>query len=147
MGIAYRSNVGNGLSVSVWDGDVTPQQRVDRISVLGSDPEWGASGLILTDLTGVSAASRPKADDIADAAEQFLAQVAGRVSQAKWAIVADHAFDEARDFGERIESEVPRVIVFNNLDTACSWLGTDAAVARESVASLRQEIRSRDGST
>jgi hypothetical protein len=142
MGIAYCHDARARLSVSVWDGEVTSDDRVAHISALASDREWGTGGLLLTDLRGVSRASLPQAEQILEAAGAFLQHLAPQVRTAKWAMVAGDTFDQAKRFGAYIEEEVERLIVFNDLDTACIWLGADKAEVRAIVARLRDGIRS-----
>jgi tellurite resistance protein len=43
VGIAYRHDRATGLSVSVWDGEVSAEQRQRHMARLASDPEWGSS--------------------------------------------------------------------------------------------------------
>ena len=130
MGIAYRCDKTLGLSVSVWDGEVSRADRKDHVAALASDPDWGATGLLLTDLTGVSAAMRPSAKEVLEAAAEFSEKLAGQVRDAKWAMVAGETFVLAQRFGTYLEEEVRRLIVFNDVETACTWLGVDAAAAR-----------------
>jgi hypothetical protein len=145
MGISYRVDTATGLSVSVWDGEVTGDQRREHMQALASDDAWGAGGLYLTDLTGVASSSVPGVDEVLDAAAAFLETLASQVGRAKWAIVAGDTFERAQRFGSYIEEEVPRLIVFNALDTACTWLGVDVLAARAVVDALREEIRSSEG--
>ena len=48
-------------------------------------------------------------------------------------VVANETFVLAQRFSTYLEEEVPRLIVFNDLDTACTWLGIDTAAARAHV--------------
>jgi hypothetical protein len=145
MGIAYRCDK-TGLTVSVWDGEVTDEQRRQHIANLQSDPEWGAGGLLLTDLTGVSAARRPTAKQVLETAAEFSEKLAPVVRDAKWAIVAGETFVLAQRFGTYLEEEVPRLIVFNDLATACTWLGVDGAEVGTLLDELRGEVRSSQAS-
>ena len=147
MGIAYRCDEKTGLSLSVWDGEVTTDDRRRHIAALASDPDWGARGRLLTDLTGVSAAGRPSAKSVLDAAAEFSEKLAGQVRNAQWAIVAGETFVLAQRFGSYLEEEVHRLIVFNDLDTACTWLGVDAADARELIGELRESLRNHDAAS
>ena len=141
MGIAYRCDIERGLSISVWHGETTAEERREQLTTLASDPDWAAGRLIVSDLTSVSSASGPGDGEIAETAAVFVERFAGAALHAKWAIVADHAYEHAQAFGEQIEAAAPRVIVFNNLETGCAWLGVDAEVVRTIADDLRQEIR------
>ncbi len=141
MGIAYRCETRIGLAVAVWEGEITDDQRRLHMAKLAADPDWDATRLLITDLTGVSPQSRPTADKIAEAGDTFLQQLANRAANVKWAIIADHTFEDARKFGAHIEGEVPHMIVFNRLDTACVWLGIDSNDVRPVIEELRQQLR------
>lgn len=143
MGIAYRCDVSSSLNVSVWQGEITSDEGRLHMAALAADPEWAAGRSIVIDLTRVAATPTP-AGDVAESAEAFLQNLAGPALQAKWAIVADQTFERARAFGERVEYAVPRLIVFNNLETACTWLGVDPADVRAIAEDLRREIRTRE---
>jgi hypothetical protein len=143
MGIAYRCDVSNRLSISVWQGEITADEGKLHLAALAADPEWAAGRSIVIDLTRVAATPTP-ADDVAQSAEAFLQILAGQARQAKWAIVADQTFERARAFGERVERAVPHLIVFNNLETACAWLGVDPTEVRTIADDLRREIRARE---
>jgi hypothetical protein len=147
MGIAYRCDQKTKLSVSVWDGEVTPDDCARHMAALGADPDWGQRGRVLTDLTGISAARRPSAKEVLEAAAEFSEKLADQVRNAQWAIVAGETFVLAQRFGAYLEEEVRRLIVFNDLDTACTWLGVDAADARELIGELREHLRHPDTST
>jgi hypothetical protein len=147
MGIAYRCDKTTGLCVSVWDGVVTDEQRRQHMATLEADPEWGAGGLLLTDLTGVSAARRPTAKQVLETAADFSERLAPMVRDAKWAMVAGETFVLAQRFGSYLEEEVPRLIVFNDLATACTWLGVDGAEVGTLLDELRGEVRASETSS
>jgi hypothetical protein len=141
MGIAYRCDETTGLCVSVWDGEVTDEQRRQHIATLEADRGWGSGGLLLTDLSGVSASRRPSVKQVLEAAGEFSEKLARHVRDAKWAMVASETFVLAQRFSTYLEEEVPRLIVFNDLATACTWLGVDGAAAGTVVDELRAELR------
>ena len=145
MGIAYRCDKGTGLCVSVWDGVVTAEQRRQNIAMLEADPGWGTCRLLLTDLTGVSAARRPSAKEVLEAAADFAEKLAPQVRDAKWAMVASETFVLAQRFSTYLEEEVLRLIVFNDLATACTWLGVEGTEAGRVIDELRAQLRLTDG--
>jgi hypothetical protein len=141
MGIAYRCGTATGLSVEVWDGEVGIDEARRHIARLAADPEWAASRRIVTDLSSLSAGSRPDADQLAQLGDAFLHQLAYLVGDVKWSVIADQAFDEAIGFGARIKHEVRRMIVFNGLATACVWLGVDTSAVQPVLTELRRQLR------
>jgi hypothetical protein len=64
-----------------------------------------------------------------------------KISNLKVAIVADKAFKEAVVFERLILRYMPSVIVFNNLETACTWLGIEVDRAAPALRSLRSLSR------
>ncbi len=125
----------------MWDGPVTPDERRRHMELLAADAKWGTTGLVLTDLSTVSPLSSPSPEELLDAAALFLDLLASRARNARWAVVASDLFDPARRFGAYIEEGVRRMIVFNEIFTACTWLGVDAGVVTEVVDDLRRELR------
>jgi hypothetical protein len=141
MAIAFRAE--HGLSVSVWDGTVSSDDVARHIETLGTDPGWAASGRFLTDLSSVAEESIPNPAQVLDAAARFLERLGERAREAKWAILAGAAFAQARRFGTYLEEDIPRLIVFNELPTACLWLGVNEPAARAITADLRHTLRTR----
>ena len=76
-----------------------------------------------------------------ESAAEFAEKLAAPVRDAKWAMIASETFVLAQRFGSYLEEEIRRLIVFNDLETASTWLGVDAAVVRRQVDELRAELR------
>jgi hypothetical protein len=139
MGIAYRVDEPRGVTVSAWTGEVARDEVMSHVAALAATPEWGASGRILSDLTGLSPRALPDPDDVADLADAFVAQLDGRAQPAKWAIVARGAFNRALQFGDEIGDAERRVLVFLDLESACIWLGVAVGRIRPVLDALRHE--------
>jgi len=139
MAISFRAE--HGLTVSVWDGTVSTDEVTRHLETVAVDPAWAASGRFLTDLSGVATESIPDPEQILDAAARFLERLDERVRDAKWAIVASAAFAQARRFGSYLEEDIPRIIVFNELRTACVWLGVNESAVRAIITDLRRTSR------
>jgi hypothetical protein len=104
MGIAYRTDGPGGVSVSVWVDKVTRKRALQHVVDLAAEPDWGASGRILTDLSYVSSRSIPTPDQVLKMAYLFEEQIGGRTRSARWAVMANQAFDEATRFGDEIRT-------------------------------------------
>ncbi len=76
-----------------------------------------------------------------EAAAEFAEKLAAPVRDAKWAMIASETFVLAQRFGSYLEEEIRRLIVFNDLETACTWLGVDPVIVRKQVDELRAELR------
>jgi len=59
----------------------------------------------------------------------------------KSAVVAGDNFDRARSFESHNEPAGLRLIVFNDLFNACTWLGIDTSIALDTLEALRTEAR------
>jgi hypothetical protein len=144
VGIAYRVNEPDGVSVSVWTGEVTSDQAMQHVAELAASPDWGTRGRILTDLTGLVFSALPDRDQVSELADAFTKQLDGRAQPSRWAIVANVAFPRASQFSEAIVGEVRSLIVFFDLASACIWLDIELDALRPVLESLRVEARSQD---
>lgn len=135
MGIAYRHTA--FISVDVWSGTIEPRDAAEHVEAIAREPEWGVQGAILTDLTEIDPESRPSPETLQLVAAMFVERMGDRVRDAKWAVVADVTFEDATRFSSYVEATAPRLIVFNEITTACAWLGVDESEVRAIVAELR----------
>jgi len=142
MGIAYRVDEPAGVSTSVWAGLVTYDQAMQHVAALAATPEWGAGGLILTDLTAVASTSFPDREQVSELASRFVDQLDDRSRSTKWAVIANEIFSRASQFGEELGDAARRLIVFFDLASACIWLGVDLDAMRAVIERLREEARS-----
>ena len=140
MTIVYDIDKNKGITYVVWDGVVAAEQYLTHVRRLLSDSDWPPHrGLHLSDLRSTSL------DSTIDKA--VLEKVVGmfaehpKISTVKTAIVAHEAFHQALLYERLISPVEPSVIVFHNLDTACTWLGTDSASAAHVLQSLRTRAR------
>jgi hypothetical protein len=134
--IAYHSDPATRVTVSVWR-DVTPADLTSHLDHLAADPNYASSRLLLTDLRAIAPGERPTQEQVDMAAREFVRRFGETMTSVKWAIVARHAFPEASAFDERIRDHVPRVMAFNDLGTACVWLGADAVQIERIIDDLR----------
>ena len=135
MGIAFRNAA--RISVDVWSGTIEPREAAEHVEAIAREPEWGVQGAILTDLTGIDTESRPSPEALQVTAAMFVERMGDRVRDAKWAVVADVTFEDATRFSSYVEATAPRLIVFNEITTACAWLGVDESEVRAIIAELR----------
>jgi hypothetical protein len=140
MGIAFRSDEESGLSVSVWVGMITPADVHRHLTALERDQNWGAGGSALTDLSGVSEASRPTPERLLNAANEFTTRLGSRLQNGCWAIVGGPTFAEANRFAAYLEEEVGEMWVFEDLVAAAEWLGYDNGVVARMVADVREDL-------
>jgi hypothetical protein len=130
------------MTVSVWR-DVTPADVASHLDRLAADPNYASSRLLLTDLRAIARDERPTPEQVDMAAREFVQRFGETMTTLKWAIVARHAFPEASAFDEQMRGHVPRVLAFNDLGTACVWLGADVV----QIERIIDDLRSRSVST
>ena len=137
MGIAYRLDQTQGLTIVVWDGTVTEGDVEEQVRRLAADPDWPPGLRQLSDMT--SATSVP------DVANTNIIEMIAEMPEARpirFAFVAREGFAAVRRYERAVETVgVTRVIVFNDLPTACTWLGVDEVATRATIDALRQELR------
>jgi hypothetical protein len=138
MSILYRIDKQHGITFVVWDGVIRANDFLTHVNQLLADADWPPyEHLQLSDLQ--TATLDPTFDE---SALQKAANLFGQhpaISNLKVAIVTQTEFKSATDFERLIVKYLPSVIVFNDLETACLWLGIDIAIALHVLNSLRDK--------
>jgi hypothetical protein len=139
MAISYVCDEAIGLSVTVAEGILTAEDWRAHVLRQMADPAWPAGRASLTDATRVRVSEQARAigDDIAS----LYAPKKDRTQRMRFAIVAHFAFADARSFEGAVEPHGTRPIVFNDLPTACVWLGVDQDRAGALIEELRNSMR------
>ena len=139
MGIAYDFR--NNLALEVWDGTVTLDEWLDLVRKQVDDPEWPARrGMGLTDLRYGLPDPAIGGAEIRQVAALYGAH-REKIVRARVALVSGEAFRKSRLFGHFMANYGLTVIVFDDLDTACRWLGVDAGEVQHSIEGLRAGLR------
>jgi hypothetical protein len=141
MGIAYCCDKNKGITYEVWDGVVTGAQWLEHARSQVADRDWFAGSRSLTDLESVSADTSIGKAEIKQVAAIYGAHVK-KIVTGKAAVVANKAFQQSPLFELFTSKHGLRLIVFNDVGTACKWLGIDAKEAEQSIKQLRVKIRS-----
>ena len=137
MAIEYRLDRALGLTLVVWDGVVTGHEAEEQVRRLRADPDWPPGRLHLLDLTSVSSVPTVGETRLVE----MLAEMA-EMRQIRFAVIAGDAFVEATRFQEAASAVgVTHIIVFNELSTACAWLGIDFDATRTALHALRNGLR------
>lgn len=138
MTIGYRIYKTLGLTLVVWDGDISGDEAEDQIRTLRSDPDWPPGPLHLLDTTTVTSAPL--------VANTKLVEMLNEIAESKlirFAVVAsgDSSAEATKFQAAATAVGVSQVIVFNDISAACSWLGIDLPATRTTLADLRRELR------
>lgn len=138
MGIAYRCDKTNGVTLAVWSGQITPADWEASISKQVADPEWPAGPRYLTDIR--SAVLDPSK------MEPNFGRMVDKVADwippgMKYAIVAPNNFQLASGFRDRMKHLDVTCIVFTDFTVACLWLGLDRQSTEQSLQQLKEQAR------
>ncbi len=139
MSIGYRSIPRIGVIVEVWDGLITVDQWRAHVDRYLSDPERLSGDRNVVDVTTADASAIGDADE-AGIVAKYLPH-ASELAHRRSAVIAAGEFTPSFEFGRRIERLGLKVIVFNELMGACTWLGLDASEVRPIIKDLRAAMR------
>ncbi len=143
MGIAYRRDPTTDVTITVWDGPVSPDDWRKLVAEQNSDPDWPTAHLLGVFETAHGFSSFDD-DDVID---EMIATYKGRADTArvqKSALVTQLQLGRAGDIPQALRDFGVRVITFGDLRTAAAWLGADLGTTERIVDELRAEIRARD---
>jgi hypothetical protein len=139
MGAAHLTDAIQGLTVAVWDGDVSPVEWREHLDGLLREEDLPACRLFIADIRGAADVSSIDDTHI----DAMGARFAGAApAGSKVAIVASTLFDGAQTYQSRTEILGVQTAVFVNFASACSWLGVDLETANLAVMRVRKHIRS-----
>ena len=139
MGIAYSCDKDKGISYEVWEGLITGSDWVAHIRRQVADREWPAGDKSVTDVQMVSSDSSIEKADLEQVMAIYRAQPA-KLAQGRAAVVASQEFRSSQLFQIFTSRHGFRLIVFNDLNLACKWLGIDTKDAERSVNLLRAKL-------
>lgn len=139
MTYARASDAAIGLDVTIAAGTITRADMLEHVRGQIADPHWPAGQLSLADFRLVDAVSITP-DDLRDAATLYEPK-ARAIAQHKTAYLRSPAFRGAtvltREFEQRYGIGP---VSFDDLASACEWLGVDVRVAERLVAGLHIEL-------
>ena len=140
MSIGYKFIKEKHLNISVWDGKVTLDEWLDNLRQIISGPDFPTTLMQIADLR--SAAADPSIDErgIKQAAELIGTHTVNRTGK-KIAIVAGKEFKRSKMFENLVKIHFWNAIVFNDLSTACTWLGIDTMETQQEIEQIRIKLR------
>jgi hypothetical protein len=139
VGITYRLDKDQGLTVIVWDGVVTADDWRAHLRAIFDDPGWPPGPRNLTDLRSADVSGITDEEE-ADVLAMYLPHL-DKIRGMKSAAIAGDNFARSLDFESHKEPAGLSLIVFNDLLNACTWLGVDKTAAQTAVTELRNELR------
>jgi len=141
--ITYAYDEPQRLVVQVWVGEVIADQWRAWASQRLDDPNMVTAQRILADVTRWTPDESIGEEMIREVAQRWGASriLAGKPV----AIVAQNLFWDAQTFEKVLAGYGGRVIVFNDLDTACTWLDVDPVSTGQRVRQMAADLQSLDG--
>ena len=140
MGITRRYIEAEDFVVTVWDGVVTADDWAIAVKDQSTDPALLRARRRLTD-TRTVAGSRLSPAEVATVGTSYD-DLAIPSTGVRLAIVANEGWSVAQIVKKRMQTYGVSTQVFDDVHTACAWLGVDAAIALVTIGELRQELRS-----
>jgi hypothetical protein len=139
MGTAYVTDAIQGLTVAVWEGDVSAAEWREHLDLVLGEADLPACRLFLADIRGAADVSTIDDTHLDAMASRFAgaAPVGSRV-----AIVASSLFRGAQTYQSYTMSRRVETAVFFDVPSACSWLGVDLETANLAIMRVRSHIRS-----
>ncbi len=141
MSIIYQPDHNKGIGYVCWTGTISAAEFLEhtRLNLEGSD--WPPKrNLVLIDAR-YAWVDHTMDETLAGQILQLNHDHQDKGYNLRVAIVATNLFEKAKIF-ERIASRTSSsVIVFNDLDTACTWLGIDPLGAEQTLQQMRIQER------
>jgi hypothetical protein len=143
MSNEYLIKKDGGIIVEVWAGRITADEFLDHERQQWLDPDFPNGPKVIVDITCASFDPAITDDEI----RQFV-EVAGQYPEksagAKVAIVDLNDFGRAKMFGKLVRPQGITVIAFNDICTACAWLGVDNNDVKDWVKDTRNRLLTDD---
>jgi hypothetical protein len=133
VGIGYRLDTAQGLTLVVWDDDVTADESTSYVMRLSADFDWPPGLLHLTDLTTAGEVVAPDRD--------LLGELVAGHDPFRMAIIAPAASGVASRFEHAAASIGSNAVMFDGLRAACAWLGIDDAATRVTLDAIRHDLQ------
>ena len=143
MPIAYAYDEAQRLVVQVWVGEVIADQWRAWVSQRLNDPNMVAAERILADVTRWTPHESIGQEVLREVAQRWGAS--GIMVGKPVAIVAETRPSNAQAIDNVLAQFEGKVIVLNDLDTACTWLGVDPVTTGQRVRQMAADLRSLEG--
>ena len=136
MGIKYRIHVEKKIVFVVWKGVISADEWFEHIQRLIVDSHWPSISAMLVNLHSITDVSSIGETEIQHAVALFNS-IPSALSNKRIAVVAGDTFWKSRRFGQLIAPYGPSVLVFNDMSTACIYLGIKLTDATKAIQELR----------
>ena len=138
MGIKYRVHVEKKIVFVAWKGVISAEIWYEHIQRLIADAHWPSVSAMLVNLHSITDVSSIGEAEIQHAVT-FFNSIPEALSNKRIAAVAGDAFWKSRRFGQLIAPYGPSVLVFNDMSTACIYLGIKLTDTAKAIQQLRDD--------
>ena len=141
MGHAYTIRKEERLVIEVWVGKITKNELLEHERKHIKDPDLPSAPRVLIDITAAHfdpAIGNKEIEEFVDLYREHRDKTAG----AKVAVVAEQEFQIAKKYESKAMRLAIDVIVFNEIDNACTWLGVNMREAQQWIHSKRVDLLS-----
>jgi len=136
MAIKYRVHVEKRIVFVAWKGVISAETWFEHIQRLIADTHWPSITAMLVNLHSITDVSSIGEAEMQHAIALFNS-VPDALSNKRIAAVASDAFWKSHRFGQLIAPYGPSVLVFNDMSTACLYLGIKLTDATKTIQELR----------
>lgn len=140
MSIGYICKPNVSLAICVWDGVVTWDDWQKNMLRLFNDPDYFSIQQQIVDLRFSSIDSSITVQKLRQMSD-FMVSHRQDFSLRKLALVAGEEWAKLKDFESAVKTASVDAIVFNDVLTACRWLGADAADVEATIGQIRLKLR------
>ena len=143
MGILCELDTTRRTVFIVWDGIVTPEDWYRNVHELLAKPELPSIQRIIVDSHTVTNSSDIGDTEIEIVTGLLQTQIKTMFNKSM-AVYADNMFGRAKKAETAISRLGIAIVVFNRLDTACTFLGIQPEKTREMLEGLRLKLREQE---
>lgn len=144
MGHEYKIMKAERIVFEIFVGQITKDELLEHDGDLFRDPDLPSAPSVLVDISGASFDPAIGEGGFGELL-QLYAEHRDKTHGAKVAVVAPKNFQKAKLYERRTASLSMNVIVFNQIDHACIWLGVETRKVQEWIASRRTALLSSSG--
>jgi hypothetical protein len=139
MPIGYKVAHGGKLIVEVWTKQISKREMLAHNEKSLNDPAILPGRSEFVDLTRAEG-PRIGEMELRELIEGYRSHTAKMVDINIAIVATGEQFDQARIFERLTTPHLITVVVFNGVDTACTWLGLDEAEIREHVRDVLRDM-------
>lgn len=137
---SVRCDQARGCTFVVFDGELTPEFRDDVERDLLADPAFPPGPRLLLDISTVGNTDQFTPDIVSAIALNWKQLLLGS-ERMTFAIVARSLWKQAGEFADHLDASGIRVITFNLVDAATTWLGLRPGEVSAIIAEMRAQLR------